>query len=155
MDSDQEDSIIDTDEQLSTTGLDKATIDVGSENHPDATMWDRIQSLTCSMKKEFWSKLLAEDETLFRMQFKEYFIEACKTQLYKIHDFTENDQTWNSLMETKSQVFEETSEDDEAFFSAIDKRKYKLLKTIDWTRVEAELADSSDGSDADGEYDVQ
>ncbi len=46
-------------------------------------------------------------------------------------------------METKSQLYEEISEDDESFFSAVDKRKYKLLKTIDWEKVESELLTNS------------
>ena len=44
-------------------------------------------------------------------------------------------------METKSHLHEEVSEDDEAFFSAVDKRKYKLLKTINWENVESVLLD--------------
>ena len=41
-------------------------------------------------------------------------------------------------------------------FSAVDKRKYKLLKTINWQQVEAELLgeDSGDGSDVENEQDA-
>ena len=155
MESNQESSIIDTDDQMSTTDSENPSNVTSSTSLNDDTMWDRIQRVTWSANQEFWSKLLNEDKMLFRIRFKEYFIEACKTQLYVFHDFIENDETWNSLMETKSQIYEDISEDDEAFFSAVDKRKYKLLKTINWEQVEAELLDedSSDGSDAENDQD--
>ncbi len=50
-------------------------------------------------------------------------------------------------METKSQLYEEVSEDDESFFSAVDERKYMILKTIDQGEVESEvLAEPDDDS---------
>ena len=60
-------------------------------------------------------------------------------------------------METKAKLYEDVSEDDEALFSAIDKRKYKLLKTIDWDQVESELMgdDSSEASDTDDAVETQ
>ena len=51
-------------------------------------------------------------------------------------------------METKSKIFEDLSEDDEALLSAIDTRKYKIFKTIDWNLVESDIKDT-DGSDVE------
>ncbi len=146
MESEQETSLTDTDDQLSTSGSDSPSKETGTV---DETIWDRIQRM---------SKLLIEDKLLFRMRFKECFIESCKHHLYLFYEFIENDEIWNVLMETNSQFFEETTEDDEAFFLAVDKRKYKLLKTIDWEQIESDLKDdeSSETSETenseDGEY---
>ncbi len=141
MESDQENSSEDTDDQRSTTGSENPSN--VTDEYPNEDIWDRIQRVTWSNNKDFWVNLLNEDRTLFRMRFKEYFIESCKQQLYVFHQFIENDETWSSLMETKSHLYEEVSEDDEVFFSAVDKRKYKLLKTIDWEKVESELLTNS------------
>ncbi len=155
MESEQETSLTDTDDQLSTSGSDSPSKETGTV---DETIWDRIQRITWIKNKVFWSKLLIEDKLLFRMRFKECFIESCKHHLYLFYEFIENDEIWNVLMETKSQLFEETTEDDEAFFLAVDKRKYKLLKTIDWEQIESDLKDdeSSETSETanseDGEY---
>ena len=149
MESDQENSSVDMDDQSSTTGSDH------SSRVTDESIWDRIQRVTWTNNNEFWLKLLNEDKTLFRMRFKEFFIESCKRQLYLFHQFIENDETWSSLMETKSQLYEEVSEDDESFFSAVDKRKYMLLKTIDWGKVESELlAEPNDDSNTRALQDV-
>ena len=137
MESDQENSSSEPDDHSSTTGSDNPS------GVTDDTIWDRIQRGTWTNNNDYWLKLLNEDRTLFRMRFKDFFIESCKRQLYLFHQFIENDETWSSLMETKSQLYEEISEDDESFFSAVDKRKYKLLKTIDWEKVESELLTNS------------
>ena len=138
MESDQENSSSEPDDHSSTTASDNPS------GVTDDTIWDRIQRGTWTNNNDYWLKLLNEDRTLFRMRFKDFFIESCKRQLYLFHQFIENDETWSSLMETKSQLYEEISEDDESFFSAVDKRKYKLLKTIDWEKVESELLTNSD-----------
>ena len=58
-------------------------------------------------------------------------------------------------METKSQLYEEVSEDDESFFSAVDKRKYMLLTTIDWGKVDSELlAEPNDDANTRALHDV-
>ena len=51
---------------------------------PNGTMWDRIQKNTWSSNPDFWSKLLAKDVELFRMRFKEFFIESCKKLAHNI-----------------------------------------------------------------------
>ena len=141
MESDQENSSEDTDDQRSTNRSENPSN--VTDEYPNENIWDRIQRVTWSNNQNLWVNLLNEDRTLFRMRFEEYFIESCNQQLYVFHQFIENDETWSSLMETKSQIYEDVSEDDEAFFSAVDKRKYKLLKTIDWGKVESELTDDS------------
>lgn len=109
------------------------------------SMWDKIQRATLSKNKEFWSKIWNEDKHLFRIRFKEYFIDVCKDWLQSFNDFIENDDIWQSLMETKTKVLDDVSDqDDEALLSAIDMRKYKLLKVIDWGQLEQELEEESE-----------
>ncbi len=140
MESDQENSSEDTDDQRSTTGSENPSN--VTDEYPNENICDRIQRVTWSNNKDLWVNRLNEDRTLFRMRFKEYCNESCKQQFYVFHQCIENDQ----FIE-KSQMYEDVSEDDEAFFSAVDKRKYKILKTIDWGKVESELTDdSSDNS---------
>ena len=76
MDSDPENVSSDTDDERSTTGSDSPSSAI------DESLWDRIQRLTYSDNIENWLKLLNEDKVLFRMRFKEHFIESCKRQLY-------------------------------------------------------------------------
>lgn len=119
------------------------------ENTTANGIWDQLQRITWSGNKEFWYKLLSTEKKLFRMKFKECFIETCRNQLANLSDFIENDETWNALMETKSKIFEDLSEDDEALLSAIDTRKYRIFKTIDWSIVEADIQEDTDDSDVE------
>ena len=75
MESDQENSSVDMDDQSSTTGSDH------SSRVTVESIWDIIQRVTWTNNNEFWLKLLNEDKTLFRMRFTEFFIESCKRQL--------------------------------------------------------------------------
>ena len=83
MESEQETSLTDTDDLLSTSGSDSPSKETGTV---DEKIWDRIQRM---------SKLLIEDKLLFRMRFKECFIESCKHHLYLFYEFIENDEIWN------------------------------------------------------------
>lgn len=136
----------DVDQESTHSGNDESLV----QELPLDSIWDRIAKMTWSNNKDFWYKQLSKDPMIFRMKFKECFIETCKTMLTDINDFVENDETWNTLMETKTKLYEDISENDEALLSAIDTRKYKLLKTIDWVQVEAELQDDSDDEAENG-----
>lgn len=123
-----------------------------TESTDEESLWDRVQRLTYAGNVEYWSNLLSTDETLFRLRFKESFLESCRTWLASVNDFVENDSTWSVLMVTKAKLFKEIPEDDEALLSAIDKRKYKLFKLIDWEQLEADLTeDSNEESDTGNE----
>jgi len=108
------------------------------------TMWDRIQQKTLSDNRDHWLQLFQDDKSLFRMRFKDYYIESCKVWLYTFNEFFENDDTWSAVMETKSKLYEDVSDDEEALLSAIDKRKYKLLKHLDWNELESILVEDDD-----------
>lgn len=118
---------------------------------PSETIWNRIQLVTYYDNKDSWKTMFYQNKQNFQMRFKEHFIEACKNWLSMMSDFMENDETWSALMDTKSKLYQLTEDDQEALLSAIDSRKYKLIKRIDWDRLETNLAeDSSDVSDVDG-----
>ena len=113
-----------------------------SDEDPDSdnSMWNKILRLSYDDNKEFWFRLLSKDKTQFRLKFKEAFLEQCKTSLDLIDDFVENDETWASILETKSKLYDMVEEnDDEALLSAIDARKYKIYKLIDWQKVEDDI----------------
>ena len=113
-----------------------------SDKDPDSdnSMWNKILRSSYDDNKEFWFRLLSKDKTQFRLKFKEAFLEQCKTSLDLIDDFVENDETWASILETKSKLYDMVEEnDDEALLSAIDARKYKIYKLIDWQKVEDDI----------------
>lgn len=113
-----------------------------SDEDPDSdnSMWNKILRSSYDDNKEFWFRLLSKDKTQFRLKFKEAFLEQCKTSLDLIDDFVENDETWASILETKSKLYDMVEEnDDEALLSAIDARKYKIYKLIDWQKVEDDI----------------
>ena len=141
MDSDTTD-IINNDSDSSSSAQEVVS-EAEVETPTGESIWDRVQRLTFDGNIEYWSNLLSTDPVIFRLRFKESFIESCRTWLTSINDFVENDETWNALMDTKSNLFQELPEDDEALLSAIDKRKYKLLKRIDWEQLEADLLEDS------------
>ncbi len=60
-------------------------------------------------------------------------------------NFLENDETKSSIWDTKEKL--EDMDDEEAVQTAIDQRKYKLLKLIKWEKVEG-LIDGDDDEDS-------
>ena len=147
MDSDSEtESTFDESEDQKSIEVDdddNASLDEHTES-----MWNKIQRLTWSNNKDFWSKLLNEDKARFQLRFKEQFIESCKTWFTIFSEFIDNDEIWLALMESKGKIYDNVEEEDEALLSAIDLRKYKLLKAIDWKQVETDL-EADPASDAE------
>lgn len=115
----------------------------------EESIWGNIQRVTYSENKEYWHQLLNEDETQFRLKFKDSFLEACKTWLSQIYEFMEEDETWASIIETKSRIQDNIEENDEALLSAMDMRKYKIFKTIDWNKVETEVNEDNDSDETE------
>ena len=150
MDSDTTETV--NNDSESSSSAQEVVTDDQVETPNEESVWDRVQRLTYDGNIDYWSNLLSTDPSYFRLRFKDSFIESCRTWLTTINDFVENDETWNALMDTKSNLFQELPEDDEALLSAIDKRKYKLLKRIDWEQLEADLlGDSTDESTTEEE----
>ena len=113
-------------------------------------MWDKIlQETITADNKDIWYQLLKQDDTaIFKLKFQEFFLEKCKTWLNIINNFVENNKTWASLMDTKSKLYDTVEgNEDEAMLSAIDVRRYKLFKSIDWDKVQGDIEPNSDNSD--------
>ena len=54
-------------------------------------------------------------------------------------------------METKTRINATIGESNEALLSAVDARRYKLFKVIDWGKIEADLTDKSSSDSSDNE----
>jgi hypothetical protein len=125
------------------------------DNSDDSTnidsWWDKIAKETCQLNLENWQDLMNNDEISFQRKFKDAYLENCKDWLVKLDDFLEKDDVWLSILESKEKMFGEIEERDEAILSAIDARRYKIFKTIDWSMVndEIEEAHTSDTSEPD------
>ena len=134
-----------------TDALSETEYDSMSNTNQGNSMWDKIQRLTYVGNKNVWYQLLSQDKVQFQLKFKEAYLEHCKTWLSVFNDFIGEDETWASLMETKSKIYENVEGDeDEALLSAVDARRYKIFKLIDWDKLEADIEQNSDDSD-DGE----
>ena len=119
-------------------------------------MWHKIQEILSNDNRAFWESLLNQDKTQFRLKFRESFLEYCKNWLSNLNTFIENDETWAAIMETQSKILDDVGDDDdEALFAAVDARKYKVYKNIDWKRVENDILgiDDDDEEDADEDED--
>ena len=70
----------------------------------------------------------------------------------------DEDETWNAIEEARSRINETIEDNDEALLAAIDIRKFKIFKTIDWNAIEMDILDEqnqiwSDSDDDDDEMD--
>ena len=101
------------------------------------SMWNRIQQMTYGGNKDVWCQLKSQDILQFKLNFKEAYLEHCKIWLCLFNEFTEKEETWVSLMEIKSKIYEYVKEDaDEVLFLAVDARRNKIFKLIDWNTLE-------------------
>ena len=90
---------------------------------------------------------MSKNSLMFQKQFKDVFLEICKENVVQLRDFIENDEVWNSILDTRDKIYQDIPEEDEAILTAIDTRKYKIFKTIDWSMVKSELEDDSASED--------
>ena len=114
--------------------------------HENETIWNKIQRVTYADNKNYWRELMEEDKSQFQLKFKASFLESCKSWILQLCNFVDDDQTWAALMDTKAQIYESVEDDEEALLSAVDTRKYKLYKTIDWGKIESDLLEDDDSS---------
>ena len=80
--------------------------DSNSDTNHVESKWEKIQRLTYNDNKDFWYQLLSQDKVQFQLKFKEAYLEHCKTWLSLFNDFISGDETWASLMDTKSKIYE-------------------------------------------------
>lgn len=117
-------------------------------------MWNKILVYICSERRHYWRQLLSKDQTEFKIKFKEHFFAKCQEKLLELFMFIETDDTWSKIVALIDDS-DKDGEPDEAFLSALDARKYKVLKQIDWNKVKSELNDYTDDEETDREDDTE
>ena len=115
------------------------------------TVWDKIMWETYVENKE---NLATLDKTKLKEKFKKYFLVKVKEWLPMLQDFMENDRIKAAIWGTKETVASDSSDEGEDILLAVDQRKYKIWKIIDWDMVENWLAeeeeeDANDNQDSD------
>ncbi len=97
------------------------------------TVWDKIMWETYVENKE---NLATLDKTKLKEKFKKYFLVKVKEWLPMLQDFMENDRIKAAIWGTKETVASDSSDEEEDILVAVDQRKYKIWKIIDWNIVE-------------------
>jgi len=128
-------------------------LEIGEESK--LSMWDQIQNKSFVAKEKYWIDLFQQDKTQFQIKFKENYLENCKQHLSTINDFIQDDETWNAIVETKDKFLVNSSDnEDEALLLAVDQRRYKVYKQINWHALEDEM-ETVDASDEEEATDVE
>ncbi len=97
------------------------------------TVWDKIMWETYVENKE---NLATLDKTKLKEKFKKYFLVKVKEWLPMLQDFMENDRIKAAIWGTKEMVASDSNDEEEDIIVAVDQRKYKIWKIIDWDIVE-------------------
>jgi uncharacterized Zn-finger protein len=119
-------------------------VDDSSELEQPESWWDDIVQDTYQMNISNWKILSNTDTLLLKKNFQEAFLENCKKWLAKLHDFVETDGVWSAILDTKDKVNKDIDDEDEALLSAIDTRRYKIYKVIDWENVLSQIGQSGE-----------
>ncbi len=102
--------------------------------------------------KAAWDERLrkyADDEARFRQKFQAAFLEKAKELLPKLQEFFDSDETWLAISSTSERLLKTVEDESEALLAAMDERKYKIFKEIDWEMAKAQVdADSDEEIDA-------
>ena len=110
---------------------DTESIDSDTSDEISETIWDKIVFHTFNANKE---KLIGySDWKKLRHKFKNMFLENVKYWIPMINDFMESDELKAAIWDTKDS--NPDMDEDEAILFAIEKRKYKLFKIIDWDYI--------------------
>ncbi len=105
------------------------------------TVWDKIMWETYVENKE---NLATLDKTKLKEKFKKYFLVKVKEWLPMLQDFMENDRIKAAIWGTKETVASDSSDEEEDILVAVDQRKYKIWKIIDWDIVENWFAEEEE-----------
>jgi hypothetical protein len=107
------------------------------------SVWEKIVHATAQANKNRLQKSYHQDRSHFKRKFCDAYIYRVKEWLLELDEFVKNDVYWEAIVDTRVHGSESDS-DDEALLSAIDKRKYRLYKAINWDIVESVMEDESD-----------
>ena len=115
-------------------------------------VWDRITKTTVNLNQGRLHKSYRADPAHFKLKFRDAFLESSKEWLLELDNFIRNDAYWDAIMDARAQSTEDDS-DDEALLAAIDKRKYKIFKTINWDIVDSLMESDTEGEEEDSTMD--
>ena len=145
---------------------DRESENMPEDQDPETTngdMWDIMIADTAEKHSEQLKSVLHDTDS-FKRKFQKYFLENSRKWLHKMHDFFENDTLREKLWQIMENI-DDAEDVTEALNIAIDQKKYKILKLIDWSQVinllqsedeaEAEIDNNEDGQDDDHEQEVE
>ncbi len=110
------------------------------------SVWNMIVKAT-------WDERLrkyADNEARFKQKFQEAFLEKAKELLPKLQEFFDCDETWLAISRSSERLLKTVEDESEALLAAMDERKYKMFKEIDWEVAKSHLdTDSGEEEEAD------
>jgi hypothetical protein len=114
----------------------------GSQPVISPSVWNKISIATLNANKSRFRKVYRDDYSRFQRKFSEAYLYSVQDWLLELDDFMRNDSYWESIMDARGQAADDES-DDEALLHAIDKRKYKIYKAINWEIVDSMMDEES------------
>jgi hypothetical protein len=117
------------------------------------TVSEKNAQSTAITNKNRFDKAYRQHREHFKRKFCDAFLYSVKDWLLELDDFIKNDSYWEAIVDTRAQRSDSDS-DDEALLAAIDKRKYKIFKAINWEMVKDVMEEETEDESAmivDGE----
>jgi hypothetical protein len=128
--------------------------DVDSNSTHGRTVWEKIAQATANANKGRLLKAYQQDRSHFKRKFSDAYLYRVKDWLVELDDFVKNDVYWESIEDTRVHGSDSDDSDEEALLSAIDKRKYRIYKAINWDIVDSVMQGvAEDDSDTSVEED--
>ena len=116
-------------------------------------LWDQVLIKTYADNAAKLDKYLdCGDVSKFKAKFKQLYLETAREWLRMVYRFWHNDDVKDSIWISMADN-EDEMEEEEALDIAVDFRKYKIWKTIDWNRVRDIVADDEEDVSEVGEDD--
>ncbi len=109
------------------------------------SVWNMIVKAT-------WDERLrkyADDEARFKQKFQAAFLEKAKELLPKLQEFFDCDETWLAITCSSERILKTVEDESEALLAAMDERKYKMFKEIDWEVAKSQLDSDSDETEVE------
>ena len=104
-----------------------------AEEQSEDDMWEVILDDTVHQYNEQLQQY-ADNVVMLKKKFEKYFFENVRTWIHKLYNFYEYDEVFGKLVEYVKNL-DHADDDEEALNLAVDNKKYRILKVVDWTRV--------------------
>ncbi len=118
---------------------------VADDSTLEDDIWDVILDDTVKQYNDQLQKHI-EDADVLKRKFEKYFFENARKWVSKLYNFYEQDEVFGKILEFIKNV-DHADDDEEALNLAVDNKKYKLLKVIDWARVFSLIGIKAEESD--------